>query len=87
MENQAKQIADSKKLVIDYIAGTKEKGVYMFKAISGEVVRFNKDGVVGYKWEKDIKRMTDPLGKPYTIEELYKLNGNAFKKAGLTAPK
>jgi SPP1 gp7 family putative phage head morphogenesis protein len=39
------------------------------------------------KGDLDIKRMTDPLGKPYTIEELYKLNGNAFKRAGLTAPK
>ena len=51
MEKQAKQIADSKNLVIDYIAGTKEKGVYMLKAISGEVVRFNKEGIVNYKWK------------------------------------
>ncbi len=33
----------------------------------------------GMKFE----RYSDPLGKSYTIEELYKLDGKAFKKAGI----
>ncbi len=34
-----------------------------------------------------LDRFVDPLGKPYTIEELYKIDSNAFKSAGLSKPK
>ena len=59
---------------------------------NGESAAFQKEvlGPTKYKlWKKgDMKfdRFIDPTGKSYTIEELYKLDESAFKKAGLSAP-
>jgi len=34
-----------------------------------------------------LDRFVDPLGKQYTIKELYQLDKNSFKSAGIAKPK
>ncbi len=46
IKTQAEQIANEMNLTVGSVWGTKEATVYAFKAITGEVVKFNANGVI-----------------------------------------
>ncbi|MCP4103838.1 MAG: hypothetical protein GY750_20835 [Lentisphaerae bacterium] len=51
ISKQAKQIASEMNLTVGSVWGTKEATVYAFKALTGEIVKFNVNGVIEEKKE------------------------------------